>query len=490
MMPGESFAPAMEKLRGLWGEDPPVDKFEDFLSLETALPDGQFVTSRTHVFGDDVAVLPYHDSDNNVRDADGVSYPRGDIILSDVIRPGEVAYMMRHHRPMMRRVEKRPKSDEVIHHDGRTLRRPQDVAQMRAHLKLQDTHIGLLIGVADRDGQGHPGVVAVHNPQCYPTGKERVDKRHLTEEARQRFGRFGGDGDEGYSMVVFKPRFPASMTAAQSGLVGQFTDNIRTMAVGFNAVADYPFDAFDGADPLASHDVAGVRDHCGQMIRAIAGDDAATSWFKAPENLIYCSELAHLATSAGLHCPLNAPSMAPLVGQDVWNRFADAVTRHNAGEVTRFRSLNRNQRVRDIELTIADESLRPVSECVDDPMLKPRAETRLAFPALTAEGIARFAMAELLGDAPMASAQARSDPMALIRWLSPEFDGESRGLDDAADLEELLFAKARPGEDPADCLFVPPTLFHLVAKGRCKGGILDLEYVGHGLHFSLVRRSA
>jgi hypothetical protein len=36
-------------------------------------------------------------------------------------------------------------------------------------------------------------------------------------------------------------------------------------------------------------------------------------------------------------------------------------------------------------------------------------------------------------------------------------------------------------------LFVPPSLLHVVAAGHYSGGLLGLEYVGHGVHYSLVR---
>lgn len=37
-------------------------------------------------------------------------------------------------------------------------------------------------------------------------------------------------------------------------------------------------------------------------------------------------------------------------------------------------------------------------------------------------------------------------------------------------------------------LFTPPSLFHVVAQGKQPGGLLGLEYVGHGVHFSLVNQ--
>ena len=57
-----------------------------------------------------------------------------------------------------------------------------------------------------------------------------------------------------------------------------------------------------------------------------------------------------------------------------------------------------------------------------------------------------------------------------------------------------LIAQARqvtgPRDDMGTGYFVPPSLFHVVAQGKHQGGILGLDYVGHGLHASVTRKSA
>jgi hypothetical protein len=42
---------------------------------------------------------------------------------------------------------------------------------------------------------------------------------------------------------------------------------------------------------------------------------------------------------------------------------------------------------------------------------------------------------------------------------------------------------------PSTNFSAPPSLFHLTALHSWGGGLLELEYVGHGLHYSLVRRA-
>jgi hypothetical protein len=39
-------------------------------------------------------------------------------------------------------------------------------------------------------------------------------------------------------------------------------------------------------------------------------------------------------------------------------------------------------------------------------------------------------------------------------------------------------------------LFVPPSLFHTVALGKHGGGLLGMQYVGHGVHWNHVRAKA
>ena len=87
-------------------------------------------------------------------------------------------------------------------------------------------------------------------------------------------------------------------------------------------------------------------------------------------------------------------------------------------------------------------------------------------------------------------------PTEFVRRFSPEFldsIARSRQLDRGIRDEsaQIVGAESRP-EQPVqeEPLFVPPALIHFVAKGHCSGGLLGVEYVGHGLHFSLVRPRA
>ena len=49
------------------------------------------------------------------------------------------------------------------------------------------------------------------------------------------------------------------------------------------------------------------------MVRAIAVDLDARAFFEDPASLLYCAELGFVGMSAGLHFPLNAKTMVPLL---------------------------------------------------------------------------------------------------------------------------------------------------------------------------------
>ena len=47
-----------------------------------------------------------------------------------------------------------------------------------------------------------------------------------------------------------------------------------------------------------------------------------------------------------------------------------------------------------------------------------------------------------------------------------------------------------PRGDVGEGLFVPPSLLHVITQGAHPGGYLTLKYLGHGVHFSLVKKAA
>jgi hypothetical protein len=59
---------------------------------------------------------------------------------------------------------------------------------------------------------------------------------------------------------------------------------------------------------------------------------------------------------------------------------------------------------------------------------------------------------------------------------------------------EPLLAEARtltgPRQDDGVGLFVPPSLYHVVAQGKHTGGLFGMQYEGHGVHVSAVRKQS
>ncbi len=474
----------LNKLNEAWPDGPPIRRIEDAFTVKVDLGDKRQFDAPTHLFGDQIIILPYADEIGEpVKDADGRRIDRGDGVIATVFPPNEIGYAIKHHR-----LANRLLTPQMAEND------------LGEQIKLQDTHIELVIGVV-RDK--HPGVITLNNPQIYQDG------------------RFG---DAGYPMVFVKPRFPEYLAAAHRTA---FRDNIRTMMAGFNAVSQFPFD-YNGGDPLAAFNCAKITEHAKQMVFAIAGDEslasAAREWFNDPANMIYCAELAHVTSSAGLLVPLNARTFTPLVGAETWKRFLQMIVEHNGGGMTPFVQLNDNKLSRLVQLSLAPEDLLPVYEYA--PADQRQQETsKLAFAPWTMADILDHAMQayfprEKLGEQ-IAGAQARvlramkpgllemlrmdslppQDPRRMaVEVLFEQIVGivgqsyENYTAFRAVLKSSLEAARKitgpRPGDESGQGYFVPPCLLHRVAQNKHGGGILGLSYVGHGLHFSMTKRVA
>lgn len=474
----------MAKLNANWAGTTPMATVADAYRVHVQVGPASFVAP-THLFdanGDgllddaDVNVIPYNNSDG-VTDADGNPVARGDGVIAQYFLPGEIGFAIKHHRPQYRTL---------------ALEAGAGAGALKEHMKLQDTHIELVVGVM-RDGQ--PGVITLNNPQTYEGG------------------RFG---NADYSMIFVRPVYPEYLGADRQLA---FQDNIRTMMLGFNAVSDFPGD-YNGGDPLAARNPAEVRNHAVMMVKAITGDAAARAWFHDPQNKIYCAELAFVASSAGMLMPLNAETFVPLVGEETWNEFARLVSAHNAGETTSFTTMNGNTFARLVQATLAPSDLRAAPEYAPAAE-RALADTQLAFAPMTMSDIVEEFMRthlprETLGEelAPAQGALLEAMKPGLLEAMAmdqlPGTDPRRVAVDRlfAAIVDvvktnhgtyaafrtalEPLLAQARMMTGPRDGsgtgLFVPPSLLHVVTKGR-RSGLLRLQYVGSGLHYSLVRQA-
>jgi len=457
----------LQVLNDIWPDGPEMETVEDAYKVSVDLGEVQF-DAPTHLFGKPVNVIPYSDEDGTV-DAAGVTWERRDAAIAEVFPPGSIGFSVKNHRA-----------------ENRTMS-PADIqSDIKEQVKLQDTHIQIVVGV-ERDGEA--GAITLNNPQNYQGGLF---------------------GDKVYSMFFVAPKYPEYLGEVEQI---RFNDNIRTMTLAFNAVSDFPGD-YNGGDPLAAHNPQKLQDHVRQMVLAIGGDQEARAWFEDPANQVYCAELAFIGASAGMHFPLNDATMVPLVGEEAWDAFKAEIEKHQAGEPSAFTELNDNDKAELVAAVLAPEDLRPAWEYAPDAMAE---SAKLAFQPMTmADIIQQFLRThvprEKLGEqfAPvqgqllqamkpgllenMAMDQMQAeDPrrQAIDQLFNALVDVVSTPYEEYAAFQQALaplMQQARqvtgPRDDSGTGYFVPPSLFHVVAQGKHPGGLLGLDYVGHGIHIS------
>lgn len=482
-----SYTIHLEAMNETYPSEVPIQNLQDPWTAIVKVGE-QTIPAPTHLFGDVVNVIPYSNDDGQT-DAGGQVLERGDQIIATYFTPGKVGIALKMHRPTHRVIDLNA----------------ADASAMKEDFKLQDTHIGLVVGVEQAE-HGHPGAITLNNPQSYEDG------------------RFGS---RSYSMIFLEPSVPEYASAWEEA----YEDNVRTALVGFNAVTDFPGD-YNGGDPLAGNTPEKVQTYVDQMVRAIAGDAEAEAWFEDDANLVYCAELAFLAYSAGYIQPINRTSMVPRVGEEVWSAFEAEVELHNRGvdelketgsitEPSRFLSLNDNERVGMVRIELAPADLPPMADLAPDPEA---ARQLLALQPLTMADIVREFMRthlprQVLGEemAPVQGAvlakmkpglfevmgmneMADEDPRkAAVNGLFDQIvEVVSQPYESYDAFQEALapyLAQAqqvtgpRPGQEDGTGLFVPPSLFHVAAQGQYQG-LIGFQYVGHGVHVSNVQKKA
>ncbi len=432
------------------------------------------IPAPTHLFGEEVNVIPYSNEDGD-KTPSGEVFERGDQEIAKVFKKGQLGIAVKHHRSEF----------PVLDLNG------ADPKAMKEHFKLQDTHIEIVVGV---EREGKPGAITVNNPQNYEDG---------------------AFGDEKYAMIFLRPVYPAYLDKAQ---VAAYEANIRTMLLGFNAVTNFPGD-YNGGDPLGARDVARVREHVKNMVLALSGDEAAKAYFQDKANQVYCAELAFLSFTAGMHVPLNDETMIPLVGDEAWAKFKEFVAAHNAGKESPFTSLNDNARVSLVrDLTIADGALKAIADVAPG-----GDKDKLAFQPMTMSDIVeqfirthmprellgaqlapqqgqvlekmRPGLLEVMGmDQLPATAPQRQAVEGLYTEIVKVVGTSHASYSEFRSKIDPLLAQARmvtgPRGDTGEGLFVPPSLYHVVAQGKQTGGLLGMQYEGHGVHVTAVKKLA
>ncbi len=500
-------------------EGVPADAF----SVVVDLGNGKKIRAKTHMFTEQVNVIPY--ANPNVEstaaaEADG----RGDSVIAQYIAPGEVGFMIKHHRPSHRSF--------AVSGGG---------PDMKENFKLQDTHIGLILGV---ERNGKPGAISLNNPKTYEQG---------------------AFGDASYPMIFVKPTYPAGISAEQQAL---YNDNMRAMSVLFNTVSVFPGD-YNGGDPLAARNPAEVRRHVAMMIKAIGGDAAAQAWFADPQNKIYCAELAHVVASAAILVPLSKQSVIGLKGAgDIvindadWTAFAAKVETSwpfATAPVPSSEASSVNGRLADLAKFKPDFNRLAALKAIDTVTAAPKRadgvpSKGLAFEPMTMTDIVQhFLRTHIPRDPALqkgtelegAGETVGAIQAAVLKKMEPglyesmKIDASSPQLQRAiASDDQLMTLPQRlgageqiqfhvkdvfdalvtvvgkpyssyeafqaavqpwlmvarkitgPRGDTGEGLFAPPSLLHVIAQGAHPGGYLGLKYLGHGVHFSAVKKTA
>jgi hypothetical protein len=448
----------------LWPGGPQLETIEDLYSV-TVDVDGSPRKYATHLFDKPVHLIPYEDPDSPLEDAErGV--PHGAAAIAEYFPPGAVGFAIKNRRTQYRLL--RIRANDATKLIGQC----HLPLKYTRHVKLQDMHVAAVIGVEG-------GVVPIGSPTRYPN---RTFYRR------------------NYPMIFVRPVFPEFIAPP---LRDRYLDNIRTMLVCFALISrdtpDYNEQNLPATTPQS------IAQWTEMMIRALAGEPVGRAFFRKEENRLYCGEFVYIATSAGIASPLNATTWKPVVGEATWSAFLSAVDAHNSTgsrALARRRGRNGLQLLK-VPLKLAPDDLAPIDDLAFRPMplfdiieafiraYWPRSTEgqevgrlqanvvqalRPAFKLLSGRNVAPFAAAE---DA--AYETLVSDVLATV--------GASYASD-AAFRSALDGVRGRVGEfltaHGRQHLAVPPLLFHLIAQGHYQSGALGLEYVGHGIHRSLV----
>ena len=451
--PMSKFDIDLDQANAAWGSH--FTSLKEIFSTVTELPDGEVITSATHMLGQDedsIRLIAYND-DLGVQQSD----------IGRFIAPGEIAIAIKHHSCS-------PDPDE------------------KERMKLQCTHIQIAVGVETEDCAGS---ITINNPQDYQEGLF---------------------GDVTYPMIFIKPQFPGQLTAKQQQA---YVNNIRTWLVIANTFTEFPGN-YNGGDPLATRSVAQIEELGDKLLEALGGEKEAIKWLRDSQHQVYCAELAHVSLNLGIHCPLSEAAL----GSD---RFALLQQQLTTRE---FLSMNSNRHCQLIPLQAAPDDLKPIAEELGIQTTEPSDQDPfgdgLAIEPFTlADILERFiqetvpreqhgeslapvqsailtkALPSLLDITGMSELHATDPKRMAVEALYSELI--NLVAKEYADYQEfraslhplLLKAKTITGpRDDGGGAFVPPHCFLVRAtdciEGRSDHGVLDWQYIGHGLHESVL----
>jgi hypothetical protein len=366
-------------------------------------------------------------------------------------------------------------------------------------VKFNATHISVGVGIDATASGGtlRNGAVTINNPQNY-------GRPHSV----------GLFGDAKYPMIFLRLRFPSGLSLAEQE---KYMHNIRAWLVIANTYTNFTED-YNGGDPLGTRSVKAIIMLGDKLLGAMTGTfdqrEAALDWLRKPENKVYCSELAHVAVNLGIHYPLNRTFLGHRL---------DAVSL--AFQSKRFLLDNKNHYARLVDLTVAPESLMPITDVIGVTPTEPSSGESvgmgLAFKPMTMtdliEEFLQIVPRQRWGEAVAAPVQAalfKEVRKGLIEGMAlhqlPDDEPRRQAAEALLDniqsrlgkpattyqafcegLEPLLReANRMSGPRPdGSGVFMPPHAFLLHALGRIRneGCVMGLEVVGYGCHASILK---
>ena len=428
-----------QKVRELWGQN--HQKTEDLFSTTTQFSTG-VVKAPTHMVGlnsEDLILLPY----------ESVEAPYHKSLVGK-IEPGEIGISIMHHSPIP---DSNPKES----------------------IKLQCTHIQLVMGVK-------AGVVTINNPSKYLAGSF---------------------GDKSYPMIISKIK---SNGRVPGDLWTKYEKNIRTWAVIANAFTVFP-DDYNGSDPLKVRTKEQLIEFGNYLLEALCGDEGAREWLRHPNQHLYCAELAFIAMNLGLYFPISEMK----IGSDLFSRVKAALAEFD------FVAKTQNPVIDQIEISVAEEEFPSYSHFVGSGEIKDGFWSNLIVrPYFASDMIERYIQAvvprNMLGEEEGSQFQkelVKKIKLPLFEMLNLPEKMRDKFESLFADLVSIIGIEYRSYEEFRDAIeprlieisklashdgkaYIPPSLYlDELTKNQIgiSNGIVRWEYVGHGIHKSVIKEN-
>lgn len=464
----------LDKANNVWGSN--FSNPSEVFSTRIKLPDGRPVWIPTHMMGqseETLRIIAYHSGAKKQQGSDEANQPD----IARFLEPGEFAIGIKHHCPT-----------------------PIDEPYDRLKWQCHHLHAAIRLKAADT-------VITLNKPQTFHLSRDnfREDRRQI---------RLFGNAD--YPMIYIKPTFPKKIDAQ---LKHHYLDNIRTWMMIINTFCQFPKrKKYNGKDPIGTYTVERVERLMYYLLQAMAGDARAKDWLDAWRNRFYCSEFIHGALNLGLHFPLNEKCL----GSDY---FALVKKQFESRE---FVSLNLNGFSHEVALDLAPADLEPITKYLKvhhsglppEVMPDPRLATRLyTWADLLKIHLVKMHPQRKLGN------WVAACRLETLREMEPVlrelYSLEKAEADDPALREfqrfyqniQTVSEKSWPDDKSYEkqlerpichlrwlACKLPKAVDYIVSpqcfleaadvsiSGGNPGGLLGWQYLGHGLHSSLLRK--